>query len=341
MLIRVLVTSIGGSGVGSQILSALKLAPKDMLYLVGTDIKSTNVCKDLVDSFYIVPLVSNPQFSEKIESIILKEKIQVIFPSSLYEMEFFLINKERIERLGARICCNNSAAFDICRSKSRLSATLLEQGIAVPMFKKITSLGDCNSIDSYPVALKPDSDGMRSDNVLLALDRTELEAMARISLNRGITSLIAQEWIEDGEEYSISVISDENSDTLGSCAVKRCFDTGISVKQRIFSKGKYYNISSGITEGTLTHNQLLNEQIRMIAHAVGSTGPLNMQGIWKNSTFFVFDAHAAVTSGTYVRAIGGYNEPLFMVQRLLGHKPISLEYQACHVIREINARIVI
>lgn len=337
---RILVTAIGGNGVGSQIVSALFLAFGDNMYLVGTDVKRNCVVGDKINSFYVVPLSTDILYYSVIRNIVIDENIEVIIPGSMSEMSFFLQYQKDFESLGIKICCNNSEAFNLCRSKSRLSEILINHRIEIPKYKLIKSVEDCYAVDFFPVIIKQNIDGMKSNNVVLAFDQEELIMLSQLLIKRGINELIAQEWITDGEEYSISVVSNELSEVLGCCSVKRCFDTGLSVKETISHNGRKYNISSGITEGILIINPEIVQQVRKIAYAIGSTSMLNIQGIWKNGILFVIDAHALITSGVLVRALGGYNEPAYMVLRLLGQKTPLLEYKECNVRRRLESVII-
>lgn len=340
MTYRILITSIGGCGVGSQILASLKHQSQSLLYIIGTDICSTNVIKDRMDVFYVVPLASDPCYYDKIMDIVKREKVNLIMPASLPEMDFFLKHIEVFRNQNIIICCNNYDTFSRCRYKSIPSTILSSAGVVIPQNRIINTIEDCLSIDFYPIILKPDKDSTQSSDVAVAFNQHELQLLTELYLSRNFNHLIAQEWIIDGEEISASVMSDEKMNVIGICTVKRRFETGISYKQKIKYKGRYYYISSGITEGEVVSYNELNKQLIKISQLLKSTGPLNLQGIWKNNTFFLFDIHAAITSGCYVRALAGYNEPLFWINKLLGLSSVSLSYKNCRIIRELRAKVI-
>ena len=340
MMYKILITAIGGCGVGSQILASLQHESQSSLYIIGTDVCSTNVIKERMDMFYVVPLASDPGYYDKIMDIVKREKVDLIMPASLSEMDFFLKHIEDFKNQNIIICCNNYDTFSQCRYKSIPSMILSSAGVVIPKHRIINVIEDCSSIDFYPVVLKPDKDSTQSSDVAVAFNQHELKLLTELYLRRNINHLIAQEWIIDGEEISASVMSDENMNVIGICTVKREFETGISYKQKIKYKGKYYYISSGITEGEVISYNKLNKQLIKISKLLKSTGPLNLQGIWKNDTFFLFDIHATITSGCYVRTLAGYNEPLFWTNKLLGLPSVSLSYKNCRIIRELGGRAI-
>ena len=76
--ISVLVTGIGGGGLGEQVLKALKLAKS--YRIVATDVLPASMGFYEADAHYLVPLASEKNYLKKILEICLKENIQVLIP---------------------------------------------------------------------------------------------------------------------------------------------------------------------------------------------------------------------------------------------------------------------
>ena len=92
-MINVIITGIGGGGIGEQILKALKISSLD-LKLFGTD--TTNLSKNIFEvkkMFIIRPAYSNGYCMELL-NICLKNNINVIFPGSEPELKVISNNRE-------------------------------------------------------------------------------------------------------------------------------------------------------------------------------------------------------------------------------------------------------
>ena len=91
-IVRVMVTGVGGGGIGKQIIKSLRLANANY-EIIGTDITSLSKGLMEVDYPYIVPKASENNYIACLVALIKKHNVEVLFPGS--EPELKIISKER------------------------------------------------------------------------------------------------------------------------------------------------------------------------------------------------------------------------------------------------------
>ncbi|MEI9958764.1 MAG: hypothetical protein WDM90_21190 [Ferruginibacter sp.] len=88
----VLVTGVGGSGIGGQILKALRMSSLP-LHIIGTDTTELSTGFKEVDEFNKVPLANEQEYIPALVQICRQWNIKIIFPGS--EPELKVISKNR------------------------------------------------------------------------------------------------------------------------------------------------------------------------------------------------------------------------------------------------------
>lgn len=337
---RILVTSVGGCGVGNQIVYSLSLNKNN--YIVGTDIRPLNIYEQsLLNEFFVCPNVNSQSYFSFIDQIVTNKKIQAVFFGSLNEALFYYAHEDYFESKNIKVMIGSSDVFHICNNKGKLFDCLSQNNIPVLKYKVIQNENDINEIDFFPVIVKQNISAHSSINVLTANDREELELVVKLFLKKGI-NLIVQECIENfDKEYSVSVVSLEDESIYGCACLKRNFRSSVAVKESFQIGDKKIYISSGISEGIIDTKPEIVEQSKKIAKALGSTFSLNIQGVWENGTFWVIDAHSAITSSTYIKSLSGFNEAQFWVDYRLNNVKNKLdsknnEYQKYICVRKID-----
>src|SRR3546814_2333968 len=90
----VLVTGIGGN-VGQGIIRNIR-STKYPIKVVGCNIAPFSAGNHLCDSFYEVPYAYSEDYCGAIEQIVIQEKVDVILPSTDYEVYYLAKNQSRI-----------------------------------------------------------------------------------------------------------------------------------------------------------------------------------------------------------------------------------------------------
>jgi carbamoyl-phosphate synthase large subunit len=127
---------------------------------------------------------------------------------------------------------------------------------------------------------------------------------------------IAQEYIpHHGGEFTVGVLSDMDDCFLGAIALKR----PLSAKLSIAIRGDDFLISSGYSRGHIGPYEEICSTASAIAEAVGSRGPLNIQGrIDADGCFVPFELNPRFSASTYLRTLAGFNEVDHFIKCRLG-----------------------
>ena len=186
-----------------------------------------------------------------------------------------------------------------------------------------------NEIDpsiSFPCVVKPSQGGGGSAATFLAQDAEELRFFIRYLTKYGYHALV-QEYLPDAEnEYTVGVLHGPQGNLLGTVVLRRQILTGLSNRLRIANQtgrpemGKMLAISSGISQGDIVDFESVRVTAENIAQALGSIGPLNIQGRWNGSNFVPFEINPRFSGTTPMRALAGFNEPEQMIEAWLGIK---------------------
>lgn len=329
--IPVLVTGIGGSGIGSQILKALKMS-KLQLDIIGTDttVMSTGV-RDVIH-FYKVPLANDPAYVDIVLNICKEEKIRIIFPGSEPELMAFSKNRNLFIREGIIMPINTEEVIDICLDKFKTNQFLAQHGFLFPKTCKVAKFEDVSSIDFFPVIIKPNTGGSGSNGVMIAQNPGELKAFVSFLLN--VTSeLVVQEYVGSSDsEYTVGVLSDLDGQLINSIAVHRMIENGLGNKLKVKNQtgklnlGKNLVVSSGISQGTIGKFPNVTEQCEAIAKKMNSKGPLNIQCRLVEGKVYVFEINPRYSGTTPLRAMVGFNEPDIMIRKYVLNENIQNDF---------------
>ena len=338
--IPVMVTGVGGGGHGEQILKALLMA--DTPYkIVGGDM---NVCsKGLadVDYAYVLPPATNQDYIPTLLSVCEKHGVKALFHGCEPELKAFSENRELIEGRGIFLPINPQSVIEQCMDKAKTAAWLSEHGFAVPRTVLVQSEKDFESIDYFPLILKPHVGSGGSNNTYLVQNRDELFLFGKLQL-QVIGSFIAQEYIGTPEsEYTVGVLHDMDGDFINSIAVRRILLSGLGTRMKTFNRtgdprfGDTLVISSGISQGDIAPYPEVTGTCEAIASAIGSKGALNIQCRLFEGRVYVFEINPRFSGTTSLSALAGYNEPDILVRKHILREEIHsrFEYRSGTIMR--------
>lgn len=318
--ISVLVTGIGGSGIGSQILKALKMSSLELI-LIGTDTTDISTGIHEVDDFCKVPFANHPDYISTVFEICKRKKIEIIFPGSEPELMEFSKHRLLFEERGIVLPINSEEVIDICLDKYKTNIFLSENGFSFPKTIRITKIEDLSEIDFYPVIIKPNTGGSGSNGVMIAQNHSELNVFVSFLLST-LSDLVIQEYVGDPEsEYTVGVISTLEGELINSIAVKRMIESGLGNKLKVRNNtgkpdlGKNLVVSSGISQGTIGKYPEVTKQCEELALCLKSRGPINIQCRFVNGKVYVFEINPRYSGTTPLRAMVGFNEPDLMIRK--------------------------
>lgn len=319
---RVLIAGIGGASLGTEILKSLAHAGCYAVY--GCDINPL-AFGHYQQGFEKTFLSSPDDYVASVLSICRKADINYIIPGG--EQPLRLLNDafKEFNSVGITVVGNSVELVKRLENKFECNEVLRTAGIPVPQSVVATNMADFDVFE-FPVIVKPATDSGGSDFVFLAKDAEEAWLYGSYLLRNDRQPLI-QEYLslKGGGEFSLGVLSIPGEEVVGTIALKRHFVSKIS----IHSKSDLGIISSPYSQGMIDEFPKYREQGEIIARALGSQGPLNIQGRIVNGQLVPFEINARFSGSEYVRTMAGFNQPHIFLQYLITgkiFKPDDLKY---------------
>lgn len=340
--IRVLVTGVGGGGLGHEIVKALRLAGR--YHIVGVDLSNASLGLFDVDEAYTVPPASHQDYLPTLLDVCRRKNIRVLFHGSEPELKVFSKHRDEITGTGLILPINTSFVIDTGMDKWRTMTFLQDHGFAIPLTLLIVSEEEIPGNFPLPAVIKPAVGGGGSNNTYLVQERAELEFACRYLIRQGLKVLLQEYVGTPDDEYTVGVLHTLDGDLVGSIAVHRYILSGLSNRIKVPNRtgraelSPVLAISSGVTQGEIRDYPELRAACEAIATALGSKGPLNIQCRFVNGTLYPFEINPRFSGTTYIRALMGFNEPDLIVRHhLLGEElPHPISYQFGQVIRGLR-----
>lgn len=334
ILARVIVTGVSDHSVGGQICKALALGkPKSIV--AATNLLESEMLGLPFAYGHVLPRCPSAGYLDAVVDLAKEMRAEFIAPGSEPELDFLSKEREALQQAGLILLANTKSIIESCINKSRTFAVLNERGISVPLTivdplqKEITAFEG-----HYPWIIKP-AKGSGTVGVSIAQSPQELIFFAQYLAKLGMQPIAQEYFGTPGEEYTVGVLHSQQGDYLGSFAIKRNILTGLSLRLKIPNLterkelGPFLAISSGITQGGISTFTPVLDACRRIAEALGSRGPLNIQGRWDGSNFMPFEINPRFSGTTSMRAMAGFNEPVLLI-RSHRNKPMRRSKSKVH-----------
>ncbi len=312
--IKVMIAGIGGASLGTEIHKSLQLAGNYEIY--GCDISPT--AYGLYEAGFVKTyLVTRENYVSTVVKACLDAGAKFLVPGGEQPMTLLGAAADKLAGLGIRLLANAPEVISLYSDKNAAFLKLKEYGIAIPRTIVVMGAADLEHV-GLPCIVKPATGTGGSAAVFFAV--TADEAMIYAAFIRKTGSVpIAQEYIDDAEgEFTIGVLSLPDKQVVGSIALRRVLDAKLSVAYR----GRGGLISSGYSQGHIDAYPELCLQAEIIAAAVGSCGPINVQGRVRSGILIPFEINPRFSASTYLRAMAGFNEVDMLIKHLItGIKP--------------------
>jgi len=312
--IPVLIAGIAGASLGTEIAKSLRAAGG--YRVIGCDINP--MAYGHFDSRFDATFVADPDsYIESVLAIAIARDVRAIIPGGEAPAKLLAGATDRFHAAGIALAQNDPEVVRIAGDKGACFARLAELGIAIPVTRAIALVADLQDFP-MPCVVKPSKDSGGSSFVFFARSVDEAAVYVTYLLRNGL-SPIAQEYIpEENGEYTVGVLADRSGNTQGVIALRRVFNAKLSV----MSRGKDYLISSGYSQGRIEAFPEICSAARQIAEAMGSRGPLNVQGrVDGQGRFIPFEINPRFSASTHLRTLAGFNELDHFLRHLLGLAP--------------------
>lgn len=345
--INVLVTGVGGGGVGEQILKCLRMSSLKY-HIIGCDMNRNSMGLSQVDKAYLVPPANKPEYIENILKICKENNVQVLFHGSEPEMKVLSINRQVFQDYGIFLPLNPENVIETCMNKYLTMDFLQESGFAIPKYWEIKVENDLSKIDVFPVILKPSIGGGGSVNTFIAQNREELSLFGKYLLQI-YEQFLAQEYVGCiHSEYTVGILHGTDGTYINGIAVKKNILSGLSNKTCVANRtnrkelGNILAVSSGISQGEIGRFEEVIAPSKEIAKKLGCTAAINIQCRMQDNKMYVFEINPRISGTSSLRALVGYNEPDILIrQNILGEKTeTNFPYDSGYIARGLSEKYI-
>jgi carbamoyl-phosphate synthase large subunit len=301
-MINVLITGVGGCGVGEGIVKAL-LPLRDRYRVVTVNMTPNAVSLFRSDAGYLVPPANAPTYLDHLLDVCSRERIEVIIPGSEAELRVLARKTCALAQAKLVLLANPREVIDIGDDKWITYLFLRDHGFETPQ-SWLPGEGDFADTGlSFPLILKPRS-GHASQNVFRVRSREELDLLLSWYRLNGLEPIV-QEMVGDPEtEYTTSVAVGRDGEVLGSIAMRRTLLGGFSQSVEVEAFDD------------------IRREAEAIARALHARGPINIQSRMTQEGPKAFEINPRFSGTTPFRALVGFNEVDLLLQNFVrGVKP--------------------
>ena len=298
--LTILIAGVGGASLGTELLKCLMLG--DRYRIVGCDI-SPSAYGLFEAGFAATRVVDREAYIDDILQFCADQSVDWIVPGGEQPMSLLAEAQGRLSSAGVRLLANTPDVVRTFADKAESFTRLAALGIPVPGTAELHSDADARDVRT-PCIVKPATGSGGSVSVFFAADHDEVAIYADYIRRLGGRP-IAQDYIDIEEgEFTIGVLSLPGGRVVGSVALRRSLDGKLSVA----SRGRGGVVSSGYSQGLIADFPELRRQAEDIARAIGSEGPINVQGRVRDGVLIPFEINPRLSASTYLRAMAGFNE---------------------------------
>jgi carbamoyl-phosphate synthase large subunit len=311
---KVMVAGVGGASLGTEVMKALRLAGRYRVF--GCDISSTAYGL-YEEGFERTFLVERDNYVASVLEACATVGAEFLVPGGEQPMVLLSADREQLSQAGVLLLGNGREVIDVFSDKAATFERLAALGVPVPATRVITSESDIEAV-GIPCIVKPATGSGGSNAVFFAPTPAEAMMYAAFIRRMGIEP-VAQQYVGiDEGEFTIGVLSFPDKTTYGSIALRRALDAKLSVSHR----GRGGVISSGYSQGYIDIFSELCAQAEKISQAIGSRGPINVQGRVRDGVLLPFEINPRFSASSYLRAMAGFNEVDVLIQyHLTGEIP--------------------
>jgi carbamoyl-phosphate synthase large subunit len=324
----VLVTGVGGSSVGHQILQALQLVGS-RYRTVATDASDFSFGLFEADSAYVIPRAGSSHYLRAISEIVEREKVIAVLPGTEAELQVISENADRLSQRGCVAITNPSQVVKLCSNKGVLYHWLSEHGFRVPRTANAHGWRKLVAEVGLPLIGKPTEGAGASRNVEILASEEEIDAYVS-QAEESEREVVLQEYVGSStSEYTVGVLSTRAGKTIDSIVLHRNL-TGLSAGTTRTLKDRSYSLSSGYSQGFVVQDRAIQDVCERLARQMGSCGPLNVQcRVSEKDEVTIFEVHARFSGTSSIRAMVGFNEPDLLIRNFVfGEDFHRVEYQS-------------
>jgi carbamoyl-phosphate synthase large subunit len=275
--IIVFITGAGAPGAPGIIKSLRKVIDRKVVIIGGDANPDTSVGLGLLDKVFRIPFANAPDFTEKVLSICISEKVDVIIPLVTRELMIFASNRQLFQKNGIYVSVSNPESLATANNKYLLMKFCKESGIPIPDFRLVNSIDEFRNAAKelgYPdnkICFKPPvSNGLRGFRIIEDSQDRLFSLMNEkpnniyigfdefISICKGGTffpELVVMEYLP-GDEYSVDVLVDNGRFISAIPRSRDYIKMGISFVGTVTKDEEIIGYSRRIVEGLLLNGNI-------------------------------------------------------------------------------------
>jgi carbamoyl-phosphate synthase large subunit len=277
---------------GINTIKSLKMV-KYPVRIVASDSNPISAGFFMSDAHEVLPEIDSKLYVSRLFDIVEKHKIEILMPSSGYDIYPYSENKEKLLKLGALPVVSDKKTMERCRDKMQ-TFNYLSKKFDLPF----TTL-DYKKTSRFPLIAKPRY-GKGSKGIVKIDNEKELEY---VQIKKDKDNLIFQEYLP-GTEYTIDVLSDLECEPI--IAVPRI---------RLETK-------AGIsTMGKIVKDENISDTCKLIAKCLKIRGPCCIQmKESKEGILKIVEVNPRMGGGTFFTTLAGANFPAMILDMVNGKK---------------------
>ncbi|WDR02343.1 ATP-grasp domain-containing protein [Devosia algicola] len=326
-MINVLVTGVGGGGVGEQLIKALGMSTLPMR-VIGTDLDVDVAKHSGADGCHSLPRASDPAYVEKLLGVCRQERVDVVLPGSEPELRAMAASADEIRANVTMVAVNDANVIATCSDKFETTRFLVANGFDCPQSWLIEALVDLDEVNLFPLIVKPTVGG-GSQNVYLIQNDDELRMIVGFLL-RYYDAVLLQEYVgRVDQEYTVGVLFDGNGNLINSIALNRFILTSLSNRIRVPNNtgradlGDVLAVSSGVSQGRVEAYDMVRHHCEKVGAALGAKYAINVQCRVADGKVMIFEINPRFSGTSSIRAMLGFNEPDLLIRKHVLGEDIS------------------
>jgi len=262
--------------------------------IVASDSNPISAGFFMSDAHEVLPEIDSKLYVSRLLDIVEKHKIEILMPSSGYDIYQYSDNKEKLLKLGALPVVSDKKTMERCKDKMQ-TFNYLSKKFDLPF----TTI-DYKKTSRFPLIAKPRY-GKGSKGIVKIDNEKELKY---VQTKRDKDNLIFQEYLP-GTEYTIDVLSDLECEPI--IAVPRI---------RLETK-------AGIsTIGKIVKDENISDTCKSIAKCLKIRGPCCIQmKESKEGILKIVEVNPRMGGGTFFTTLAGANFPAMILDMVNGKKP--------------------
>jgi carbamoyl-phosphate synthase large subunit len=315
---EILVAGIGGASLGTEIMKCLRLAGR--YRIIGCDI-SRHAYGHYADLASCTKVVAADRYAEAVLDLARRTRVKAVIAGGGEPLRLLNEAEPDFARAGIVLVGNNARTTSLAEDKRAVAANLDAAGILQPRWVAPEHPED-ESLRALEGAMvvKPAFGSGASRFVFLVEDYAAASVYVNYLRRNGLEPIVQEYVSEEEGEYSVGALNRGDSSWVGAIVMRRIFVNELSIR----SKTRLGLISSAYGQGVFGDFPAVAEAARNIAAALGSTGPLNIQGRMRRGQFIPFEVNARFSGSCFLRALAGFNEADLMIREQLFGEPIEM-----------------